>query len=80
MINPPSAGKGGHWTDEAGDAAAAGTAAEWLAGATKHDGSWWGDWIRWLETRSGERIPAAAVGSAAFPAIGDAPGTYVLER
>jgi polyhydroxyalkanoate synthase len=80
MINPPSAGKGGHWTDETGDAAAAGTAAEWLVGATKHDGSWWGDWIRWLETRSGERMPAAAVGSAAFPAIGDAPGTYVLER
>jgi polyhydroxyalkanoate synthase len=80
MINPPSAGKGGHWTDETGDAAAAGTAAAWLAGAKKHEGSWWGDWTKWLEARSGKRIPAAAVGSAAFPPIQDAPGSYVLEK
>ena len=80
MINPPSAGKGGHWTDETGDAAAAGTAAAWLAGAKKHEGSWWGDWTKWLEVRSGRRIPAAAVGSAAYPPIQDAPGSYVLEK
>ena len=80
MINPPSAGKGGYWTDETGDAAAAGTAAAWLAGAKKHEGSWWGDWIKWLEARSGKRMPAAAVGSAAYPPIQDAPGSYVLEK
>ena len=51
MINPPSAGKGGYWTDETGDAAAAGTAAAWLAGAKKHDGSWWGDWTKWLTAK-----------------------------
>jgi len=80
MINPPSAGKGGHWTDETGDAAAAGTAVAWLAGAKKHEGSWWGDWSKWLEACSGKRIPAAAVGSAAYPPIQDAPGSYVLEK
>ncbi len=80
MINPPSAGKGGYWTDETGDAAAAGTAAAWLAGAKKHEGSWWGDWTKWLDARSGKRIPAAAVGSAAYPPIQDAPGSYVLEK
>jgi polyhydroxyalkanoate synthase subunit PhaC len=80
MINPPSAGKGGYWTDETGDAAAAGTAAAWLAGAKKHEGSWWGDWTKWLEARSGKRMPAAAVGSAAYPPIQDAPGSYVLEK
>jgi polyhydroxyalkanoate synthase subunit PhaC len=80
MINPPSAGKGGYWTDETGDAAAAGTAAAWLAGAKKHEGSWWGDWTKWLEARSGKRRPAAAVGSAAYPPIQDAPGSYVLEK
>lgn len=80
MINPPSAGKGSHWTDETGDAAAARTAAAWLAGAKKHDGSWWNDWTKWLEARSGQKMPVAAVGSAAYPAIGNAPGTYVLEK
>lgn len=80
MINPPSAGKGGYWTDETGDAAAAGTAAAWLAGAKKHEGSWWDDWTKWLEARSGKRMPAAAVGSAAYPPIQDAPGRYVLEK
>ena len=80
MINPPAAGKGGYWTDETGDAAAAGTAAAWLAGAKKHEGSWWGDWAKWLEARSGKRMPAAAVGSAAYPPIQDAPGSYVLEK
>jgi polyhydroxyalkanoate synthase len=80
MINPPSAGKGGYWTDETGDAAAAGTAAAWLADAKKHEGSWWGDWTKWLEARSGKRMPAAAVGSAAYPPIQDAPGSYVLEK
>jgi len=80
MINPPAAGRGGYWTDETGDAAAAGTAAAWLAGAKKHEGSWWGDWTKWLEARSGKRMPAAAVGSAAYPPIQDAPGSYVLEK
>ncbi len=80
MINPPSAGKGGYWADETGDAAAAGTAAAWFAGAKKHEGSWWGDWIKWLEARSGKRMPAAAVGSAAYSPVQDAPGSYVLEK
>jgi polyhydroxyalkanoate synthase subunit PhaC len=80
MINPPSAGKGGYWTDETGDAATAGTAAAWLAGAKKHEGSWWGDWTKWLEARSGKRMPAAAVGSAVYPPIQDAPASYVLEK
>jgi polyhydroxyalkanoate synthase subunit PhaC len=80
MINPPSAGKGGYWSDETDDAAAAGTAAAWLVGAKKREGSWWGDWTKWLEVRSGKRMPAAAVGSAAYPPIQDAPGSYVLEK
>jgi polyhydroxyalkanoate synthase len=79
MINPPSKGKGCHWTNET-DGAALGTAEAWLAGAQKHDGSWWADWAKWLEARSGRRKPAGAVGSATHPPIGDAPGTYVLEK
>jgi polyhydroxyalkanoate synthase len=79
MINPPSKGKGGHWTNES-DAAALGTADAWLAGAQQHEGSWWIDWAKWLQTRSGPRIPAAVIGSVTYPPIGDAPGTYVMAK
>lgn len=78
MINPPSKGKGGYWTNDAPSRAA--TAADWLAGAHKQDGSWWNDWSTWLQARSGERISAPPVGSAACSPICDAPGTYVLEK
>ena len=78
MINPPSKGKGGYLTNDILSAPA--TADAWLAGAQKHDGSWWTDLAGWLGARSGERIPAPPVGSDAHPPIGDAPGTYVLEK
>lgn len=78
MINPPSKGKGGYWTSD--NRSAPTNADTWLAAARKHDGSWWTDLAIWLGARSGERIPAPPVGSAAHPPIGDAPGIYVLEK
>jgi len=78
MINPPSKGKGGYWTN--GILPVPTNADIWLSGAQKHDGSWWTDWASWLKVRSGKRIPAPSVGSAAHPPIVDAPGTYVLGK
>jgi polyhydroxyalkanoate synthase len=48
--------------------------------ATKHDGSWWNDWVQWLAERSGNRKAAPAMGSEAHPVIESAPGSYVLEK
>lgn len=79
MINPPSKRKGGHWTNET-DGASPTTPERWLAGAQRHDGSWWTDWTKWLAARSGERAGARSIGSAAYPPLCDAPGTYVLEK
>jgi polyhydroxyalkanoate synthase len=79
MINPPSKGKGGHWADDVDNALLA-SAEEWLAGARRHEGSWWIDWANWLAARSGTKRGAPSVGSAAYPPICDAPGTYVLEK
>lgn len=54
---------------------------EWLKAATPHKGSWWGNWLEWLERHSGDQIPAPAqTGSAVHPPVADAPGTYVLEK
>ncbi len=52
----------------------------WMAKTPQHDGSWWPEWIAWLDTHSGAPVPPpemspAALGSAP---LGDAPGTYVL--
>jgi polyhydroxyalkanoate synthase subunit PhaC len=52
----------------------------WLGHAEKHVGTWWDDWTRWLDERCGEQVTAYPVASRAFPALADAPGTYVLEK
>jgi polyhydroxyalkanoate synthase len=78
MINPPSKGKGAYWTNDI--LSEHPTPDAWLAGAQRHDGSWWTDLTGWLGARSGERIPAPPIGSDAHPPIVDAPGTYVLEK
>ncbi|QDZ06351.1 class I poly(R)-hydroxyalkanoic acid synthase [Sphingomonas panacisoli] len=70
VINPPAANKHGFWTSDAKP----GTAQEWLAGATRNEGSWWPSWNAWLaEHGSGKRVP----GRMPADAIEPAPGSYV---
>jgi len=53
-------------------------AEQWMAGAQRHEGSWWEHWASWLAKRSGEQIPApGSVGSPRFPAAEPAPGRYI---
>ncbi len=54
--------------------------AEWMAGAQRHEGSWWEDWVQWLAKRSGTKKAAPpAVGSKRYPAKEPAPGTYLFQ-
>ena len=77
VVNPPAGGKYQYWTnDNIRDA----KLADWIKGATEHKGSWWPDWLQWLEGLDAERVPARAVGSEAMPPIEDAPGSYVRVR
>jgi polyhydroxyalkanoate synthase len=56
------------------------SAEQWLADAQRHEGSWWEHWVGWLADRSGEQIAAPqSIGSARFPAIEPAPGTYIYK-
>ena len=49
--------------------------------AVEHTGPWTRHWIDWLNARSPERVKAPnKLGSKKFPALGDAPGHYVLEK
>ncbi len=75
VLSPPSKGKG-YWTNEK----PAKSADAWLEGAERHEGGWWADWFEWLKQRSGEQVAPPQMGSAAYPPIMPAPGTYVLEK
>jgi polyhydroxyalkanoate synthase len=55
----------------------------WLAGAQQHDGSWWPEWVDWLEKMSSEETvapPAMGCPEAGLPPLQPAPGSYVLEK
>ncbi|MBV8579249.1 MAG: class I poly(R)-hydroxyalkanoic acid synthase [Candidatus Eremiobacteraeota bacterium] len=80
IISPPSKKKAVWWGTESGTPNPADPDA-WLAAAPKHEGSWWPDWTAWLERRSAAKVPAPSqLGSAEHAPLGDAPGSYVLER
>ena len=53
----------------------------WIKIAPRFEGSWWPEWTRWLVSHSGELTKPPALGAAArgYPALCDAPGTYVLQ-
>jgi polyhydroxyalkanoate synthase len=77
VINPPAKGKRSHWRNDS----PGGTAADWLAGATEHKGSWWPHWIEWLKRFAGTERPARkALGSRRHKPGEAAPGRYVKEK
>ncbi|MGR3652334.1 MAG: PHA/PHB synthase family protein, partial [Roseovarius sp.] len=76
IVNPPAKKKYGHYTNDD----LSGTADEWMAGATRHDGSWWPRWEAWLKKRSGKMVPAREPGDAEHPPLAPAPGTYVRKK
>ena len=50
----------------------------WIAGQDARDGSWWPEWVGWLNARSGEAVKPPRLGAAGYEPLCDAPGTYVL--
>ena len=77
IVNPPAADKYCHWIN----AKMPKNPDAWLEGATRHEGSWWPDWGRWLTKHAGQKTVAARVpGDGGLTVIGDAPGEYVQVR
>jgi polyhydroxyalkanoate synthase len=79
VVNPPEAQKYQYWTNEN----KVDTLEEFIAGAKETKGSWWPDWLKWIDMKSdgkiapkGARIP----GKGKLKAIEDAPGSYVKAR
>jgi polyhydroxyalkanoate synthase len=80
IVNPPGP-KGWYLTvdDPTGDDGINSPAdpAEWRAGASRHAGSWWEDWVHWSDEHSGELVDPPSMGSRKHPPLEDAPGGYV---
>lgn len=79
VVNPPAAMKYQYWTNEAKVA----TLAEFVDGATETKGSWWPDWIGWIDGLAPKRVPATKArkpGKGKLKGLEDAPGSYVRQR
>lgn len=75
VVNPPSAGKYGFWTNEKIPA----DPQDWYKGAQQQEGSWWTDWQAWVQTQGGiEQVPAREPGNG-LAILEDAPGSYVKQ-
>jgi len=76
LVNPPGNPKAHYWTGSTPGA----DPEEWLAGAEKHQGSWWEAWAAWATERAGQRQPQPDnLGSEQHPVLGPAPGLYVRD-
>jgi polyhydroxyalkanoate synthase len=78
VVNPPAKQKYQYWTGSRPRAADSVDA--WVANASEHPGSWWPHWAEWIKRQDGMEVEARAPGSAAYPPIEDAPGSYVRMR
>lgn len=79
VVNPPSAGKYQYWTNDG----PARSLEEFVAGATETKGSWWPDWLGWIERQAPAKVAAKGAripGKGKLKAIEDAPGSYVRAR
>ncbi len=76
LVNPPGNPKAHYWTG-----GPPGTDPEqWLAGAERHQGSWWEPWADWAVARAGQRQPQPdKLGSERHPILDPAPGLYVRD-
>ncbi len=70
VVNPQAARKYNYWTNprlpKSPDT--------WMGATVRHEGSWWAEWVSWLNHYAGAQIPARQLPEHA---IEDAPGSYV---
>ncbi len=79
VINPPAKGKRSHWIGAG--AALPASAQDWFDKAKEHPGSWWTDWVGWLNSHAGRQVTAPkAPGNRQYKVIEPAPGRYVKAK
>jgi polyhydroxyalkanoate synthase subunit PhaC len=76
LVNPPGNPKATYRVNPKNSA----DPQRWLAGATTRQGSWWPDFVTWLDRRCGAKKDApTALGGDGFTPLIEAPGTYVFD-
>jgi polyhydroxyalkanoate synthase len=75
VINPANKPKYQFWTG----GPPVGPFEEWVAKAKETPGSWWPHWLEWIVAQAPEKVKARKPGGK-LKTLGDAPGTFVLER
>lgn len=76
VVNPPNKNKYQFWTN----GTPKGDLEDWLASAKETPGSWWPHWDAWIRKNDGDTVKARKPGANKVKVLGDAPGTYVMER
>jgi polyhydroxyalkanoate synthase len=77
VINAPAKRKRNHWVGNELPA----EAQQWLAAAESVEGSWWPEWLAWLdENAGGMRAAPKRPGSTKYRVIEPAPGRYVKAK
>lgn len=74
IINGPTSTKYGYRTNKSNKL----NADDWFAKSKEQQGSWWPEWLKWLNKYSGELVQAPEFNKLSSPPLMDAPGTYVL--
>lgn len=74
IINGPTSTKYGYRTNKSNKL----NADDWFAKSKEQQGSWWPEWLKWLNKYSGELVQAPEFDKLSSPPLMDAPGTYVL--
>jgi len=81
VINPPTAKQYVYWTNSENNTPKTTDDPEhWLHSAQPHNGSWWQDWLAWVQPLAGSQVPARAPGEDKFPRLEAAPGSYAQTR
>ena len=75
VINPANKPKYQFWTG----GPPVGQFEDWVAKAKETPGSWWPHWLEWIAAQAPEMVKARKPGGT-LKTLGDAPGTFVLER
>lgn len=75
IINPPAKNKYFYYTSS--KAKTTKNPDSWLSGAKMMEGSWWNDWAKWVSGYAGDKVAARVPGAGPYPALEDAPGSYV---
>ena len=76
VINPASSDKYGFWLNSKVPP----SPDDWFKDAVQQEGSWWPDWLTWLQPYAGPQVPARIPGDGQLEPIEDAPGSYVKMR